>query len=478
LNKPAYRAVSDVTFNADPNSGQYLALMPQGANAVSWYSAGGTSLATPQWAGLIAIANAMRAHNSVAPIGGAQSLLYGLAVQASSYATSFLDVTKGSDGTCQGCNAGVGYDLPSGLGSPNAAGLLTALAAQPPSVAPVVTSATVSGTTGTVISFAISAAGTHALTYSLSNAPAGMSVNASTGIVSWTTPVLGTYVLVAHAFDATTGLSGQGTITLSVLAPQPPKVTGGSVSGTAYTALLFSTLVTDTNAVTLSLSGAPSGMVMNNAGVVSWASPLAGTYAVTLIAHDAITGLSGQGIYTVSIAAPAPPVVSAATIGGTVGKAISFNVNVPSTDPLTFSLSGAPSGVSIVSSTGLVTWANPTPGSHAVTVKATDTKTGLSGTGIYTLSIITGGPALPAVSWTGVAGKAFSGSITISDSNAGALSILVSGIPPGLSFTASGSVLSATWNSPVTGVYSLHVMVIDAKNLTGTTTIPLTITAH
>jgi subtilase family serine protease len=157
INASGYRGVSDVTFNADPNTGQYLAIMPQGSTSVGWYSAGGTSLATPQWAGIIAIANAVRAQNSIAPIGAAQTALYGLATQSTSYASDFLDVKSVSDGTCTTCYAGVGYDLPSGLGSPNVATLLTALNGQLPATAPVVTAASVSGKVGSALSFSISA---------------------------------------------------------------------------------------------------------------------------------------------------------------------------------------------------------------------------------------------------------------------------------------------------------------------------------
>jgi subtilase family serine protease len=467
LAAPAHRAVSDVTFNADPNTGQYLAIIAQGSTSVGWYSAGGTSLATPQWAGIIAVANALRAQSAVAPIGASQATLYGLATQAGSYAVSFLDVTKGSDGSCTSCNAGVGYDLPSGLGSPNVASLLAALSAQPPATAPVVSAATVSGKVATALSFSITATDAHALTYSLTGAPAGMSVNASIGVVTWSAPILGTYSVIAHALDAKTGLSGQGTINVSIVAPKPPQVAGGSVTGTAQTALTFTTQVTDANVATYSLSGAPSGMSVSTAGVVNWASPLAGTYSVTVIAHDATTGLTGQGVYTVTITAQKAPTVPPASIAGTVGKALSFSVNANATNPLTYSLTGAPLGMTIAST-----------GTFGVTVTAQDTKTGLTGKGVYTISITQSGPVISATSLTGVAGQAFTGSITFTDSAGSVLSISISGVPSGMSFTVSGNVLTAKWASPVTGNYSLQVTVIDTNKLTGVATIPVTITAH
>jgi hypothetical protein len=478
LGSLTHRGVADVAFNADPYTGQYLAIITPGATSATWYSGGGTSIASPQWAGILAVGNALRAQATLAPLGASQPTLYGLGVQAASYTNAFLDVTKGADGSCTTCDAGVGYDLPTGLGTPNVTSLWTALTPKSVATAPVVTAASVSGKVGTPLSIAISASDPHALTYSLTGAPAGMSVNAGTGIVTWSAPVAGVYALLAHALDATTGLAGQATLTVSILAPQPPLVAGGPISGSAQTALLFTVAVTDTNAVTLSLAGAPSGMTVNSAGVVSWASPVAGTYAVQVTAHDATTGLAGEGTYTVTIAPAQAPVVVPASIAGTVGKALAFNVNVQSANPLTYRITGAPSGLTIASATGAVTWATPVLGTYAVTVVVQDTKTGLSGQGIYTLSITQGGPSIAATSFTGVAGQLLTGSIAISDSASSSLSVTISGVPSGMSLSISGSTLLAKWATPVTGTYALHLTVIDAKGLTATAAIPITITAH
>jgi hypothetical protein len=387
-----FRAVSDVTFNANPNTGQYLAVMPQGSTAVGWYSAGGTSLATPQWAGIIAIANALRAQSSLAPIGASQPTLYGLATHSGSYASTFLDVTTGNDGSCTTCYAETGYDPPSGLGSPNAASLLTALTGVTAATAPVVSPATVTGKAGVALSFTLSATDSHPLTYSLSGAPAGLSVNSSTGVVSWNSPSSGNYSVTAIALDATTGLSGEATISIAIVAPQPPTLAGGAVSGIAQTALTFTAQATDVNTVTYSLSGAPSGMTVSTAGVVTWAAPLAGTYAVTVIAKDATTGLSGQGLYTVTI---------------------------------------APSG-----------------------------------------------PVIQTASLSGVAGRVLTGSIGIADNSSTALSVSISGIPAGMSISAASGMLSLTWASPVTGNYAVRVVAVDTKNLTASAIIPVVITAH
>jgi subtilase family serine protease len=475
LGAPTMRTAADVSFNADTNTGQYIAVISQNSSTVSYWDAGGTSLATPQWAGLIAVANALRAQTTLSPIGQAQTLLYGLGAQAASYAGAFLDITAGTNGSCVTCSAGVGYDLPTGLGTPNAAALLAVLSGQTPVAAPVVTSATVSGSAGAALSFSVTATGAHPLTYSLVGAPAGMVVNTSSGLVTWSTPVPGSYSVTAVALDKVAGLSGQATLTVAIGAPPAPQVQGGAISGIGQTPLTFAAQVTGVN-LELSLSGAPSGMSVNASGVISWAAPIVGTYTVKLIALDPATSLTGQGTFTVTITAPTPPAVSSASVTGITGTAFTYCVTATATNPLTYSLTSAPSGMT-VGANGCIAWSTPTVGTFSVKVMAQDTVTGLSGTGVINLSVLTPGPSVGAGSLAGVAGQALTGSIAFTDSAATTLSISISGVPSGLSFVVSGNLLNATWASPVTGTYLLQVTVIDSQKLTTAATIPLTLTA-
>ncbi len=474
----ARRAVADVAFNADPASGQYVAVLAQGSSTMSWMSVGGTSLSTPQWAGLIAIANAQRAAAAKAALGAPQALLYGqIASVPGTYASAFSDITAGSNGSCGTlCAAKTGYDPLSGLGTPNVDKLLTALGGTTAAAsAPVVTSAGIAGTVGKALSFTVSATSANPLSYTLKGAPAGMSI-ASTGVVSWATPVVGTYAVTVTALDTKTGLSGQGVYTVTIAQQPAPVVSSASISGKVGTPLSFSATVTSANPVTYSLTGAPAGMSISTTGTVSWASPVAGSYKVTVVAKDTKTGLTGQGVYTVAIAAPLPPVVTAASISGKPGVALSFSVAVSAPNPVTYTLVGAPAGMSI-GATGVIGWSAPVLGSYSVTVVAKDTKTGLTGQGVMTIKIATAGPTITAAAMTGVAGKPMSGTIAIADPGATYLSISISGVPLGMSFSMSGLTLTANWAAPVTGSYTLQVSVVDQAGLTAKASIPVTITA-
>src|SRR5471030_1116560 len=391
----AGRTVADVAFNADPYSGQYVAVIPVGGSAVNWISAGGTSLSTPQWAGLMAIANATRSLAGKTALGAPHAVLYGqIATAPDSYASAFADIVSGSDGLCAACSAKTGYDQPSGLGTPNAAGLLAALSGVTPVSAPVVTSATINGQVGTALSFSVS--------------------------------------------------------------------------------------VSAVNPVGYALSGAPAGMSINGAGAVSWPVPLAGSYAVTVIATDSKSALRGQGVYTIVIAAPTAPVLKAATINGKAGVALSFTVPVTSVNPVGFSLSGAPAGMSIGGSSGVISWSKPVLGNYAVTVVARDAKTGLSGHAVYTLSIAAGqtGPVITAPFLTGVAGRPLAGVIGIADPGGGAISVSISGVPMGMMFWVSGMNIMASWPTPLPGNYQLKITAVDSNRSIAQATMPITVFAR
>ena len=94
--------------------------------SAGWYVVGGTSSGSPQWAGLVAIADQIAGHG----LGLINPRLYELA-SGPNYGTYFYDVTTGNnqaDPDVPGYPATTGWDPVTGLGTPNAATLLPALA--------------------------------------------------------------------------------------------------------------------------------------------------------------------------------------------------------------------------------------------------------------------------------------------------------------------------------------------------------------
>ena len=95
--------------------------------SAGWYVVGGTSSSCPQWAALVSIADQIAGHG----LGQINPTLYTLA-SGPNYSTYFYDVTTGNnqaDPAVPGYPATTGWDPVTGLGTPNAATLVPALAA-------------------------------------------------------------------------------------------------------------------------------------------------------------------------------------------------------------------------------------------------------------------------------------------------------------------------------------------------------------
>ncbi len=115
------RTIPDVAFDADPATGVAIFDSTDFGASTPWDQIGGTSFACPAWAGIIAIADQDRAQLGLGTLDGAtQTLpkLYSLPPSA------FHDITTGNNGF----PAGPGYDLVTGIGTPQAQVLVPLLA--------------------------------------------------------------------------------------------------------------------------------------------------------------------------------------------------------------------------------------------------------------------------------------------------------------------------------------------------------------
>jgi len=124
-----YRGVPDVSYDGDPSTGVAIFDSVAIGSYSGWYQVGGTSAATPQWAALVAIVNSMRAAARKSNLASSDSNIYSLG--KSSMASDFHAVTSGTNGTCGTlCDATAGYDYVSGLGTPVAPAVISALVAK------------------------------------------------------------------------------------------------------------------------------------------------------------------------------------------------------------------------------------------------------------------------------------------------------------------------------------------------------------
>jgi subtilase family serine protease len=110
------RGTPDVAYQASARTAPLVYL-----GAFGWFTVGGTSCSTPQWAGLVAIADQI----SGSDLGYLNPGLYKIGSDPARYANDFFDVTVGSNQTTSipGYSASPGWDAVTGLGTPNAANL-------------------------------------------------------------------------------------------------------------------------------------------------------------------------------------------------------------------------------------------------------------------------------------------------------------------------------------------------------------------
>jgi hypothetical protein len=161
-------------------------------------------------------------------------------------------------------------------------------------------------TVGTAASAQVSASDSatgQTLTYSATGLPAGLSINASTGLISGTPTTAGTSTVTATAKD-TTGATGTASFTWTVKAPGGNTVTvtspGNQTStvGTAASAQVSASDSATGQTLTYSATGLPAGLSINaSTGLISGTPTTASTSTVTATATDT-TGATGSASFT------------------------------------------------------------------------------------------------------------------------------------------------------------------------------------
>lgn len=108
------REIPDVSADADPASGAAI-YSSEGQSGGQWSAGGGTSQSAPIWAGITALLNQYLQSKGLHAAGFLNPALYQIAARASSY-QAFHDITMGTN---LHYPATPGYDMASGLGTPD-----------------------------------------------------------------------------------------------------------------------------------------------------------------------------------------------------------------------------------------------------------------------------------------------------------------------------------------------------------------------
>ena len=124
------RGVPDISYQASARTGVLVYDTEPGTKGGSagsgWHIVGGTSCGSPQWAGLIALADQIAHNEGHGDVGYINPALYQIAGNPAQYAADFHDITVGNNqaSSIPGYSASTGWDAVTGLGTPDAALLL------------------------------------------------------------------------------------------------------------------------------------------------------------------------------------------------------------------------------------------------------------------------------------------------------------------------------------------------------------------
>jgi len=319
---------------------------------------GGTSASTPLWAAFLALTNQQAAQNLKPPVGWLNPTLYKLA-QSSRYGPDLHDITTGNNTNTASPNqyyAVPGFDLVTGWGSPTGQNLMNDLAgggAATPgfslSMAPyeITVNPGSSGTATITLNPYGGLSG--AVSLAISGLPSGVAASfspaSSASIPSNVTLTLAVPASVpVGTYTGTIAVSvgpSKQTIAMTVAVVVPvtpdftisasPSIVNLTAGATARPVITVTAIGTFANSVTLSVTGAPQGVIASFSPTSATSSStltlavgsnaVPGTYILNIAASSVGLNHSTTIGLLVSAAAPSPVAVDLSTIYNVTGIA-------------------------------------------------------------------------------------------------------------------------------------------------------------
>jgi subtilase family serine protease len=254
----ARRAVPDVSYDADPNTGVLVYDSTPYQGFSGWWVVGGTSAGAPQWAAIQALGLSANNNNFYQD------------AKSASYSSYFRDITVGSNGY----PATTGYDLVTGLGSP-----LTT------NYAPVTTPDYSISASPSALTIQAGASGSSTITVTSLNGFSGTVTLAAAAPNSWSASPS------QPSLTVSSGGSNSSTLTITV----PSNTAAGkypvTVTGTSSLLSHTTTITVQVTSPDFSISASPTYMRVRSGS--------SGTSTITV---TALNGFTGQ--VTLSINAP------------------------------------------------------------------------------------------------------------------------------------------------------------------------------
>jgi len=348
---------------------------------------GGTSCAAPLWAAVTALINQQAIANGYPAVGFINLAVYAIGA-GSDYNSIFHDTTTGNNTSSSSPNAfyaTTGYDLCTGLGTPNGMALINAIAlgvdglqvsfASLNSTGPVAGPFTPASTSVTLVN------GTNAsLNWSASATQSWLTLSATAGTLavsgsaSFTASLnsnasalaSGTYYDTISITDLGTGYVQTRPVSLTIVAA--PVITSATAVTTSSGSSFTYDIVATNNPTSYGAAGLPSGLTVNTtSGIISGTPTVAGTSNVTLSAVN--LGGTGTATLALTVLPPAPVITSATTATAIIGQPFTFQI-VATNNPTSYGSLNLPSGLLLNNSTGLISGTATVTGTTTVQIDA------------------------------------------------------------------------------------------------------------
>lgn len=339
-----------------------------------------------------------------------------------------------------------------------------------------------------------------ALVFTLDIAPAGATIDRTTGTVRWNPTESqgpGNFEFILRATDRNGAFDTESFFVTVLEVNRPPALEAiGDIQVTAGQTVAFAASATDpdlpANEMIYSLRpGSPSGATIDRVtGQFSWSVPTStavGQYPVTVRVTDSGTpSLSDDVTFTIVVVRPVndndPPVIADIS-NQFVSELTTFAIqpivtdpDLPDDDSLTFTLDLAPSGAAIDPKTGRISWMpseSQGPGTYEVILRATD-RAGAFDTEAFTLTVLEANlaPVLPTIADKSIAELSeleFTITATDGDLPNNGLTYSIASAPSGASIDSQTGVFSWTpTESQGPGSFTVQVRVDDGQGGTDT----------
>ena len=330
-----------------------------------------------------------------------------------------------------------------------------------------------SGITGNGYSYTLTGTGgTLPYTWSASGLPASLSVNPASGLISGTIQTSGTYGVTVGLRDAA---NATATAQYQLTAGTPPvtvsanSILPSGVVGVVYTGIVYADGGNGSYTFSIGSGRLPDGLSLAPGGAVYGTPKTPGQFPFSAVATDS-TGASGSRDFSITIQAAPLSITGGPT--GPVAAGTAIHITFAGTGgvaPYNFSTAGTlPPGTTF--SNGTLSGTPTTAGSFTFRVTVADS-TGAVATKDVTLTVTLAPLSLSGSLSNGKVGVPYSGQLSATG-GISPYSYAGSGLPDGLSLSASGSISGTPGTA---GQFSITATVTDSKGATANATFPITI---